>query len=165
MTDGRPSLHPEHARRPNRVTRRHEATPHTADVGIRAHAPDLAGLFEEAARAVAEIGADALPDGPAATIGGPSNAGLHIDLEAADLPGLAFAWLNELIGLADIHGPLARTEVVAVEALSAGGWRLRGRAAFGGGARPRLDIKSATLHGLVVERAGDGWRLAAYLDV
>src|SRR3972149_1307268 len=112
---------------------RPSSPPPPAAVGIRPHAPDLAGLFEEAAMAVAEIGADALPDGPAATIGGPSNAGLHIDLEAADLPGLAFAWLNELVGLADIHGPLARTEVVAVEALSAGGWRFRGRAPFGGG--------------------------------
>lgn len=158
MTDERPPLRAKRAGRPDRVFRRHETIPHTADVGIRAEAPDLAGLFEEAAMAVAEIAADA-------RAGAPAEAGPTIELAAADLPGLAFAWLNELIGLADIHGPLDRAEVAAVEAVPDGGWRLRGCAAFGAGARPRLDIKSATYYGLVVERAGGGWRLTAYLDV
>jgi len=147
--------------RPARVLRGHEAIPHTADVGIRATASDLAGLFEEAAQAVAEIAADV----QARAISAPESAGESVELAAADLPALAFAWLNELIGLLDIHGPLVRADVATVEALPDGGWRLRGRAAFGGGARPRLDIKSATYHGLVVERISGGWRLTAYLDI
>ena len=130
---------------------------HTADVAFRASAPDLAGVFEEAGRALAEIAAD------------PSNEGtvveLAIELTGRDLPALAFAWLNELIGLADVRGPLVRADVTAVERSRTGGWRLCGRASFGGGARLRLDIKSATYHGLVVERANAGWRLTAYLDV
>jgi SHS2 domain-containing protein len=130
-------------------------------MGIRADAPNLPALFEEAALAVAEIAADASTDAG----GRPGAVGRHVALEADDLPGLAFAWLNELIGLADIHGPLARAEVATVEANPGGRWLLRGHAAFGGGASPRLDIKSATYHGLVVERIGEGWRMTAYLDV
>lgn len=147
--------------RPDRMERHHEAIPHTADVGIRATGPDLPAVFEEAAAAVAEIAADAGSGAP----GDAMPAGEDVELDAADLPGLAFAWLNELIGLADIHGPLVRAEVVRVEADRERDWRLRGRATFGGAAIARLDIKSATYHGLVVERVDGGWRMTAYLDV
>jgi SHS2 domain-containing protein len=141
------------------VPRAHEAIPHTADVGIRAVGPDLPGLFEEAALAVAEVAADtgsALTDRRTTVE--------PIDLDGADLPALAFAWLNELIGLADLHGPLLTAEVRTVESAAEVGWRLRGRATFGSGT-PRLDIKSATYHRLAVEPVDGGWQLVAYLDV
>ncbi len=38
--------------------RAHAIVEHTADGGLRASAPDLPGLFEEAALALAEIAAD-----------------------------------------------------------------------------------------------------------
>jgi SHS2 domain-containing protein len=134
--------------------------PHTADVGIRVTGPDLVATFEEAGLAVAEIAADIGAGAPGAL----ESTGEPVELEAADLPALAFAWLNELIGLADIRGSLVRVDVAAVDPSPDGGWRLRGQATFGD-ATPRLDIKSATYHGLVVERIGGGWRLTAYLDV
>jgi SHS2 domain-containing protein len=94
-----------------------------------------------------------------------------VEIEADDLVGLAFAWLNELIGLAQARGEaVSRTEVSAVEE-TATGWRLRARAVFepytddGGAARARLDVKSATFHRLEVGPADGGWVLTAYLDV
>ncbi len=146
--------------------RGHEQLPHTADAGMRAWAPDLPALFEEAAVALAETSADLSDD---VLIGAP----VAIELAAGDPVGLAFAWLNELIGLADSRGlALARTEVERVDAHESGGlpaWRMRGHAWFvpldGASVRRRIDVKSATFHGLRVERAGDGWALVAYLDV
>jgi tRNA nucleotidyltransferase (CCA-adding enzyme) len=160
VTGEHPGRRASRASRPDRVLRGHETLPHTADVGIRAVGPDLAALFEEAALAVAEIAAD-----PASGAADRALAVEAVDLDGVDLPALAFAWLNELIGLVDIHGPLVRAEVRIVETVAGGGWRLRGRAAFGGTAAARLDIKSATYHGLVVEPVAGGWRLTAYLDV
>jgi len=152
--------------------RRHEIVSHTADIGLTAAGPDLPALFEEAALALAEASADLDArgderDGHAAVEGEP------IELETDDRVALAYAWLNELIGLAQARGQaLARTEVARVERSSAGaGWRLVARAWFsfaqgkGHGARARLDVKSATFHRLAVLRRAGGWRLTAYLDV
>jgi SHS2 domain-containing protein len=137
-------------------------------MGLRAEAPDLPGLFVEAASALAEASADldADPRHPA------PGADAAIDLAADDLAALVFAFLNELIGLAQARGEaLARTAVTAVEE-TPDGWRLRGRASFvpfasGGrpGPRARLDVKSATFHRLAVGLAAGGWELTAYLDV
>ncbi len=161
------TMPPEHDR-PERIPagRGHEQLPHTADAGLRAWAPNLPALFEEAARALAETAAD-LPPQPG--LGVPE----AIELAAGDPVGLVFAWLNELIGLADSRGAaLVRTEVDRVDAHEASGhpaWRMRGHAWFlptdGELVRRRIDVKSATYHGLAVERAGEGWTLVAYLDV
>lgn len=163
---------------PTRGRRSHEALPHTADAGLRARAPDLAALFEEAAAALAELAADVAPDAR-------RTSEARIELRAADLVGLAFAWLNELIGLSDAgRGPLAATAVERIAAIGsaepapttgsaapgpAGGWSLIGRAWFaradGDRVRPRVGVKSATFHGLSVEESPAGWSLVAYLDV
>lgn len=142
--------------------RRHRSLAHTADAGLHAEAPTLEALFEEAAAALAELSADVAPDAV-------PDAAEAVALEAADLPGLAFAWLNELVGLADArHAALARTAVERVEEAE-GGWRLVARAWFvprdGRRARARRDVKSATYHRLAVESAGGGWRLTAYMDL
>lgn len=149
---------------PNGLGRRHEALPHTADVGLRAEAPDLPALFEEAAAALAELAADVPP--------GIRGVERRVERSATDLEGLAFAWLDELIGLAETAGAaVAGTTVEAVE--EHGGpdapWMLRARVRlvpYGPeGARPRLGVKSPTYHGLRVEPHDGGWTLTAYLDV
>ena len=149
---------------PNGLGRRHEALPHTADVGLRAEAPDLPALFEEAAAALAELAADVPPAG--------AGVERRVERSATDLEGLAFAWLDELIGLADAAGAaVGATTVEGVE--EHGGpdarWVLRARVRlvpYGpGGARPRVGIKSPTYHGLRVEPHDGGWALTAYLDV
>ncbi len=146
------------------AARRHEALPHTADVGLRAEAPDLRALFEEAAAALAELAADVPP--------GARGVEQRVERSATDLEGLAFAWLDELIGLADAQGAaVAATTVETVEDL--GGpdatWRLRAHVRlvpYGpDGARPRVGVKSPTYHRLRVEPLDGGWALTAYLDV
>ena len=141
--------------------RRHEILAHTADVGIRAQGPDLEATFEEAAAALAELSADR-DDG--ATPG----ASHPVSLQAGDLVALAFAWLNELIGLVDTRGALARAQVDDI-AEAPSHWLLRGTVTLaqwdGRAARRRLDLKSATYHRLAVERIRGGWSLTAYLDV
>ncbi len=158
-----------------RGERSHEALPHTADAGIRARALDLPTLFEEAAAAVAQLAADVAP-------GVHPTSETRIDLHAADLAALAFAWLNELIGLSDAgRGSIASTAVERIAHAAPGrsadagqpgpahGWELVGRAWFarsdGDRVRPRLDVKAATFHGLTVEESSHGWSLVAYLDV
>ena len=154
------------------ASRHHELVGHTADLGLTAAAPDLPSLFEEAALALAEASADIDPS-PAEPGSRDAASGEAIELEAGDLAALAYAWLNELIGLAQARGEaLARTEVATVKEAPDNGWRLVGRAWFvpftagdGPGARARLDVKSATYHRLAVRRGRRGWRLTAYLDV
>ena len=141
--------------------------PHTADTGFRATAPTVSGLFEEAAVALAHLSFDVGE-------GAGSTASVEVELEAGDLPALAFAWLNELIGRAEV----ARSALVAVTARVArepagpageGRWRLSGRCDLrrldAGNVRPRRPPKSATFHGLSVRREGRVWEMVAYLDV
>jgi len=159
--------------RPARPTAgRHETLDHTADAGLRATSADLAGLFVEAAAALAELAADVEPEATAVALE-------RIELEAADLAGLAYEWLNELIGLADIRrAALAATRIDRLEEVPPSGdpgdevswrWRLTGSARFvaldGRTARSRLGVKSATYHGFRVVPIDRGWTLTAYLDV
>jgi len=146
---------------PSRVTRGHEAIPHTADVGLRAWGASREAAFEEAALGLAELG-----------LGRPTGgrAGLweDVELEADDLESLAYAWLNELIALGEIH----RAAVIAVDDLrfeGPGPARLVARVGlrrFGGSVdRPLRHLKAATYHGLQVRPRGSGWTLVAYVDV
>ena len=167
------------------TARGREILPHTADTGLRAWAPDLPGLFEEAAAAVAEIAAEVPAKARADSASGMPGDGIAIGvpgggtvvgadegrilLDAPDLVGLAFAWLNELVGLADVrHAALAGTCVQRV-GVAAGGCQIEARAWFvdraAPGVRLRHDVKSATYHGLAVEREGRTWSLTAYLDI
>jgi SHS2 domain-containing protein len=143
------------------IERRHHALPHTADAGIEASGPDVAAVLEEAALGLADLMAEADP-GAAATVRE------SVDLTTDDLPALVYAWLNELIGLADLH----RAAVVAVEAdpVAVGPpWRLAARIGLrpfdAGGVRPGRGVKSATYHGLIVDGSGEGWVVRAYLDI
>jgi SHS2 domain-containing protein len=145
----------------------HETLPHTADAGIRAWAPDLGQLFEEAGLGLAEIAADVDP-------GIPLEAPVPIELEAADLPALAYRWLNELVWQADARGAAVgaidgvRVELADPGSLSAG-WRLtadvRHVMVDGRLARRRLDVKAATYHRLSVSFQDGRWTMEAYVDV
>jgi SHS2 domain-containing protein len=143
--------------------RRHELLPHTADVGLRAEAASLPALFEEAAAALGELAADGVGEVGADVFTVP------VVRTAADLAGLAYAWLDELIGLAEIRAAAFVDASVAAIEETHDGWRLRAVARFspyGGSVRPRLGVKSPTYHRLSVEpAAGRGWTLVAYLDV
>jgi len=138
----------------------HAGVAHTADVGVRATAPDPRGLLEEAAAALVELSADV------------SHAkrlrAETIEVRADDLAALTFAWLNELVGLADARGEaLVEARVEHLES-TRDGWLARGTAGFAAydaDVRPRLQVKAATFHRLKVTRERDGWALEAYFDV
>jgi SHS2 domain-containing protein len=144
----------------------HTSLPHTADAGFSAGAPTLAGLFEEAAVALAEIAAE-VTSGPEAT------AWEEVVLEGGDVAGLLYAWLNELIAVAEIHrGAVVETVVERLDETSSNGspaWALRGRIGlrpFGEPAVGHLrQLKSATYHGLDVRQTDGCWAMRAYVDL
>lgn len=160
MTHARPG--------PTRTAGRgHEAVGHTADARIRAWAPSLAALYEEAAGAVADLTVATRP-GTGAT------AWLDVDVTADDLERLAFAWLNELIGLAEVErGGIVAASVVGLRGsrrtAAVGPWHLIGRVGIHPfdefDVRALRQAKAATLHGLRVESGPDGWVLVAVLDM
>jgi SHS2 domain-containing protein len=144
-----------------RLRRRHHVIEHTADVGFRAEAHDPAALLEEAALALAEISADLVDRSDPATE--------PLEVVATDPEGLVYAWLNELIAMADARGE-ALVGARALHVQHAGGpWIADGVASFvpfrAGRARSRLQVKAATYHGLRVVAAPEGWTLDVYLDV
>jgi SHS2 domain-containing protein len=143
--------------------RGHELLPHTADAGFRARAATLPELFAEAAAALAELAVEVDSDVEPSAVEA-------VALEAADLDALAYAWLNELIGLAAVaHAALVGVVVERVDWQEDAGWMLAARvrlaAVDGSAVRPLRDIKSATYHGLLVERDSAAWRLEAYVDI
>lgn len=161
-----------------RTGRGHAVVPHTADAGIRATAADLPSLFEEAAAALAGLAAEV-------RAGSEPTIWEDVTLGAGDVVALAYAWLNELVTLGEVHhgvaavtrveraeGPVAATRGEPpggpVIGPAADAWRLSGRVGivpYGDGARPIRSVKSATYHGLAVERRGQAWTMLAYLDI
>lgn len=139
----------------------HRALAHTADVGFRAVAPDATGLFEEAAAALSELGAD---------VGTPQHLEPQpVEVSGEDLTELLFRWLNELIGLGEVRGEaLVRADAFSVATVGAD-WVVRGQAWFapfdGTMVRPRLQVKAATFHRMRVLPAPGGWRAEAYFDI
>lgn len=141
----------------------HQALPHTADVGLTVAAPTLTGLFEETAAAFAELTADLAP-----RVGTETSIVEAVSLTATDGPSLVVAWLNELIGLGEVHHA-ALLDAVVSSAVTRPTARLRATVHLlpyaGGRARARISVKSATYHRLSIQRVSRGWRLTVYLDV
>jgi SHS2 domain-containing protein len=145
--------------------RGHEVLPHTADAGFRARADALPALFEEAARALGELMAETDP-------GLEPALWEEISLEADDLTDLAYAWLNELIGLAEIRrSAMTAVEVahIASPAADRPTWLLAARVGLlphgTAGVRSGAQVKSATYHGLAVEGDDGHWTMEAYVDI
>lgn len=147
--------------------RRHEVVDHTADARIRVRASTLPGLFEEATAALSTLtveiaGAAADPEW------------VEVEVEGHDLEHLAFAWLNELIALAEVRRQaIASAHVVELCEIGHGAthpaWRLCGRVGFRAfdpvRVRSLRHAKAATLHGLEVRQSPDDWSLVAVVDV
>lgn len=151
----------------SRAARGHEISDHTADAAIRAWAATLPGLFEEAAAALSELTVE-IGEGvrPAAwTV---------VELAGHDLDALAYGWLNELIGCAEVE-----RRAIAVAAVgelrrpgaheTPDGWRLRARVGLVAYEAGRVDalrhVKAVTLHGLRVGERDDGWSMDAVVDL
>jgi len=133
---------------------RHTFEDHTGEVRVRIEAPTLAGLFEEAARALAEL---MLESGKPAADEPPVN----VKLEALDAEALLVDWLNELVFLSETRGRVYSD--VTVHQVSRTALEASAR-----GVLPemlRTAVKAATLHGLQVKESESGFTATVILDV
>jgi tRNA nucleotidyltransferase (CCA-adding enzyme) len=146
-----------------RPIRGHETLPHTADVGLRGWGPTREAAFEEAAVALGELTAEIRADKRRVR-----SRTEQVEIEARDAIGLAYAWLNELVGLIDVRGAVSEPTVEVIEGAE-GSWRLRGSVGLvlfdGNRVRRRADVKSATYHRLSIAEDAGTWTMTAYLDV
>ena len=130
---------------------------HTADLGLRVRAPDLDGLFAEAAAclfsAIVEDLSTVRPEMSQA-----------VELSGTDREYLLFDWLRELLYRFDAEHVVYGRFDVAV--------RPDGLTATAHGekldpARHALshEVKAITYHGLKVEQTPDGWLAEVIVDI
>lgn len=120
-------------------------------------APTLGALFEEAARALAEV-MSAAPEAPGDA---PRGAPHQVSLNAPDREALLVDWLNELIFLAETNRQIfdeVHVESLGDNALTA---EVRGRP----DERARTLVKAATFHGLHIVESDGGVSATVLLDV
>jgi hypothetical protein len=129
---------------------------------IEATAPCLSILFDESGMALADLTAEA-------DAGAPASSWEPVDLEAADLAGLASTWFNELMREAGDHRAElvdVAVDTVAAPASGTGGWRLHGRVGlrrlFGRHGPARHDLRART--SLSIEATEGTWTLSAQFD-
>jgi SHS2 domain-containing protein len=130
---------------------------HTADIGIQLEADNPAGIFSNAARAMFDLmfGLDA--------IGGSERRLIEV---TGDSPGeLLVAWLNEVLYVHAADKLVFRDFVDA--RLSEGRFSAWGLGEEYDPTRHRceMEIKAATYHQLVFEKAGGGWTGRIIFDV
>ncbi len=135
----------------------YETFDHTADVGLRVRAPDLKGLFEDAARALFSV----LVANPDAI---QSVEEISFTLEGDRRDDLLFDWLAELLYTFETRRMLfSRFDVDVHET---------GLSATVGGEpidpdrhELEVEIKAITYHGLKVQRDADGWLAEVIVDL
>lgn len=135
----------------------YELFEHTADLGLRATAPDLDALFAEMAHALS-----------AAILEDPSSArpttAVTVEIAGTDREFLLFDWLKELLYRFDAeHQVFGRFEAtVRPDGLTATAW--------GEPLDPERhllnhEVKAITYHGLAVEPTAGGWRAEVIVDI
>lgn len=131
-----------------------EILEHTADVGVRARAASLEGLFEQATYGLLEItGAFQPGDGREVVI----------EVAARDLAAVLVDWLSEVLYVQDTQDAVV-TRVVVTEVHSSravGSVGLRERS----GTLEGTAVKAITYHQLKVVRDGSDWLAEFYVDV
>jgi SHS2 domain-containing protein len=116
---------------------------HTGEARLRLRAASLPALFEEAARALAELMCGADP-------GEPSGEALRVQARASDREALLAAWIDELVFLSETHKRVwteARTLRLTDTEIDA---TVRGVEP----AALRTQVKAATLHDLRIVSTG-----------
>lgn len=134
----------------------HRIEPHVGELRIVLHAASLAALFEEAARALAEVVA-----GGADESGDSSDESERVTLSAPDREALLVDWLNELIYLSETRRRIfdrARVLEIGDDTLIA---EVRGRPAAGA----RTLVKAATFHDLQIRADRSGLSATVLLDI
>ncbi len=137
---------------------RFEILEHTADVGIRAEAVDLSGVFEQATLGLLDIVGTWAPARE-------QTEQVGVEVEADDVGGLLVDWLGEIVYLGDsrdaVVTSLEMIEVTAHRAAGRLGIAPRDEAAYEGGTQ----VKAITYHRLAVAETEDGWSATVYVDV
>ena len=135
----------------------YELFEHTADLGLRATAPDLDILFAEAAAclfsAIVEDLATVRPE-----------TAVTVELRGDDREYLLFDWLKELLYRFDAeHMVFAKFEVrVRDDGLTGIAW---GEPLDPARHMLGHEVKAITYHELKVERTGDGWLAEVIVDI
>jgi SHS2 domain-containing protein len=133
----------------------YEIIEHTADVGIRAVAPTLAGVFEEIASGLFEIMDCYRPEVAA-------REERQIDVTGADTGALLVAFIDELLFVQESDTSVfTKLTIVHIDEQ-----HLRALV----GLAPAVGdlgtaVKAATYHQLEVTGGGGEWRARVYLDV
>ena len=135
----------------------YELFEHTADLGLRATAPDLDALFAEMARALSA----AILEDPTSVR--PVDA-VAVEIAGTDREYLLFDWLKDLLYRFDAeHQVFGRFEArFRPDGLTATAW--------GEPLDPERhllnhEVKAITYHGLTVEPTAGGWRAEVIVDI
>ena len=138
---------------------RFEILEHTADVGIKAEAVDLPGVFEQATLGLLDIIGTWAPD----SAGGGEK--VEIAVEAGDAGALLVDWMGEVLYVHDsrdaVVTSLEMSEVSSERAVGRIWIAPRDEEAYEGGTQ----VKAITYHRLAVEETPDGWVATVYVDV
>lgn len=125
---------------------------HTADWELQVWAPELAALFEQAARGMYALTGTRPQDGP--------RQERELEVQAEDLEGLLVAFLSELLYLGEIEGLCFE-----VFEISLGDGILRARLQGAPIASQVKEIKAVTYHNLVVRETERGFEANLVFDV
>ena len=129
---------------------------HTADLGLRVTAPDLEGLFRDAARGLFGVIVESVPELRPECV--------ELSLEGTRKDWLLLDWLNELLFLFETRELLLGDFEIAVDDR---GLRASARGAKVDLGRDRLlhEVKAITYHGLRVDHTADGWLAELIVDI
>lgn len=135
----------------------YEVFEHTADLGLRVRAPDLAALFAEAGRGLFSMVVEDLSTVQPLT-------SCEFAIPGSDLAYLLFDWLNELVYVCDARRLLFSQFDVKI---GAGGLKAVALGEPLDPSRHRLthEIKAITYHQLKVEQTANGWLVEVIVDI
>ena len=142
---------------------RFEIIEHPADVGFLAYGETLTELFENAALAMCSLAC--VPEKVE------ERMNLAVEAEGADVESLLYAWLAEILAIADAHHLAFRRVEVAQLREPQGGTcgEVRGMAYGEPFDREHhaagTYIKAVTLHQFAVEHTANGYRARVFLDL
>ncbi len=134
-----------------------ETFDHTADLGLRVAAGDLAGLLVEAARGLTSLIVEN-PDSVEPT----QARALHIDGLESDY--LLFDWLTEILYLSEVERFVGNRFEIR---LSPGGLDavVHGETLDPSRHRASHEVKAITYHGLTVRQTPSGWEAELIVDI
>ncbi len=133
--------------------KKYELLEHRADLKIKVYSQDLAGLFINAALAIAE------QQNPAAKK--TAEEWEQLEIKSTDLNSLLVDWLNEILSRSDLNQKVYNN--FQIEELSKN--RLKAKIAGRKIDRKRLEIKAATYHQLEIKETNNQWQAIIVFDI